>query len=94
MTPITGATLIPLGPTGTANAGTSSGFASMLAGVLGQAEGLEQQAEMQVTQLADGTGDIAKAMLTLQEASLAVGVLAQVRDRVVSAYQSLMAEAV
>jgi flagellar hook-basal body complex protein FliE len=98
MMPISGPTLAPVTtaelqaarPSGPAE----SGFAGMLGGVVGQAEGLETQAESQVTQLANGTGDIAKTMLTLQEATLAVGLLAQVRDRVVSAYQSLMSEAV
>jgi len=97
MTPISGATLVPVAPTGNATSTSGpapSGFVGTLSGVLGQAEGLEQQAEAQAAQLADGTGDIAKTMLSIQEATLAVGLLAQVRDRVVSAYQALMSESV
>jgi len=95
MTPISGATLVPVAPTGSATStsgagGASgaapSGFVGTLSGVLGQAA--------QAAQLADGTGDIAKTMLSIQEATLAVGLLAQVRDRVVSAYQALMSESV
>jgi flagellar hook-basal body complex protein FliE len=98
MMPISGPTLAPMTPADMQSARPSTsaepGFAGMLGGVVSQAEGLETQAESQVSQLATGGGDIAKTMLTLQEASLSVGLLAQVRDRVVSAYQSLMSEAV
>jgi len=98
MMPISGPTLAPVTTADLTAARPSGpaepGFAGMLGGVIGQAEGLETQAESQVSQLATGGGDIAKTMLTLQEATLAVGFLAQVRDRVVSAYQSLMSEVV
>jgi flagellar hook-basal body complex protein FliE len=98
MMPISGPALAPMTPADMQAArpstSTEPGFAGMLGGVVSQAEGMESQAESQVTELANGTGDIAKTMLTLQEATLSVGLLAQVRDRVVSAYQSLMSEAV
>jgi len=99
MTPIAGsplpaATLVsPSAPDGAAQT-PQAGFGGLLSGLIGQAEGLEHQAEGQVGQLAAGTGDIAQTMLSLQEATLSIGFLAQVRDRVVSAYQALMSEVV
>jgi flagellar hook-basal body complex protein FliE len=66
------------------------GFAQVLGNFVSQAATMEQGADAQVARLAGGDGDVAKAMIALQEAGLAVGLLAQIRDRIVSAYQSLM----
>lgn len=65
-------------------------FAEAFASLVDRAVSLERAAESQVSSLARGSGDVAQALVALQEASLGVEVMAAVRDRVVSAYQALI----
>lgn len=66
------------------------GFVQALGDVVSQAWAAEQGAGAEVARLVGGDGDVARTMIALQEAGLAVGLLAQVRDRIVQAYQALM----
>jgi flagellar hook-basal body complex protein FliE len=74
--------------------GAGGGFVKALGSLVTQAATAERAAEGNVTQLAQGQGDIAGTMLALQQADLAVGLLVQVRDRIVQAYQSMMSMSV
>lgn len=75
-----------------ANASSSSGgFANTLGNVLGQADTLTNQADaMAATYAAGGPVSVEQLMVAEQQASLAVDMVVQVRDRVVNAYQTIM----
>lgn len=91
--------LVPLLPPDAATSGSpveriGRDVAAAFGGLLEQVDTLQQRAAQEVGALVRGDGDIARAMLALQEAGLAVDLLVQVRDRVVSAYQQIMGMAV
>lgn len=91
--------LVPLPPAAAATSGSpvaqvGRDVAAAFGGLLERTAALEQQATQEVRALARGDGDIARAMLALEEAGLAIDLLVQVRDRVVSAYQQIMSMAV
>ncbi|MHB8733292.1 MAG: flagellar hook-basal body complex protein FliE [bacterium] len=79
----------PPGPTAP-GAASGGGFVHAFGSIVTQAATLERTAEGKVAQLAQGEGDIAGTMLALNQADLAVGLLVQVRDRIVKAYQDMM----
>jgi flagellar hook-basal body complex protein FliE len=83
--PATGATAPATGAQG-----SGSGFGAMLAGELGKLDTLQQQASVASQQLATGQAtDVAGVTMTVEEASLALQLAAQVRDKAVQAYQQL-----
>lgn len=87
--------VVPIGPVGAAAEASSpqqvgQAVAGLFEALVQRAAALERAAESEVARLARGEGDVGQAMLTLQEAALGIGILAQVRDRVLAAYQQLM----
>jgi flagellar hook-basal body complex protein FliE len=85
----------PVGPVGAAPGPSSpqqvgQAVAGLFERLVEQAAQLERAAESEAARLARGEGDVARAMLALQEAALGIGILAQARDRVLAAYQQLM----
>jgi flagellar hook-basal body complex protein FliE len=92
--PAIGATQAPAAAPAAGAGGAGGGFVNALGSLVNQAASAERTAEGNVTQLAQGQGDIAGTMLALQQADLAVGLLVQVRDRIVQAYQSMMSMSV
>jgi flagellar hook-basal body complex protein FliE len=84
--------IVPAGLAAGASSVQSAGeaFAEAFASLIDRAASLERAAESQASSLARGGGDVAQALLALQEASLGIEAMAAVRDRVVSAYQALI----
>lgn len=71
--------------------GGGPSFGSMLQNALSEANGLSAKADnMAVSYAAGGPVSVDQLMVAEQQASLAVSLVVQVRDRVVSAYQSIM----
>ncbi len=67
------------------------GFAALFRQALGGLGGLENQAGAAAQQLASGqTSDIATAVIAAEKANLGLELAVQVRDKAVSAYQSIM----
>lgn len=70
---------------------TGPSFGSMLQNALTQANGLSTKADsMAASYAAGGPVSVDQLMVAEQQASLAVSLVVQVRDRVVSAYQNIM----
>lgn len=83
------------GSTGTSHTGAASsasgGFAQALANAVDQTNNALQSADqMASTYAAGGPVSIDQLMVAEQQASLSLDLVVQVRDRVVSAYQSIM----
>ncbi|MDQ0190562.1 flagellar hook-basal body complex protein FliE [Alicyclobacillus cycloheptanicus] len=79
--------------TGTQGAGSSpaGGFASALGSAIDQVDALSNQADqMAASYAAGGPVTVDQLMVAEQQASLAVDLVVQVRDRAVSAYQTIM----
>ncbi len=79
------------GSQSTLAAGTGPSFGNMLKNALTEANGLSAKADsMAASYAAGGPVSVDQLMIAEQQASLAVSLVVQVRDRVVSAYQSIM----
>jgi flagellar hook-basal body complex protein FliE len=75
-------------PTGSV---TGPSFGQFLSGAVDQANSLSNQADVLASQYAAGAPvSVDQLMISEQQASMALGLVVQVRDRVVSAYQSVM----
>ena len=86
MTPATGASA-----TSTSASGGSSSFGQVLSDALEQVDQLQQSADTASTQLASGQStDLHSALMTVEEASLAMQLTVQVRNKVADAYQEIM----
>lgn len=71
--------------------GTDTNFASMLSGALDQVNQMSKTADQTATAYAAGQPvSVDQLMVQEQQANLAVDLVVQVRDRVVSAYQTVM----
>ena len=71
--------------------GAGQGFGNVLANALDEANQLSNQADtLASTYAAGGPVSVDQLMITEQKASLAVDLVVQVRNRAVSAYQSIM----
>jgi flagellar hook-basal body complex protein FliE len=77
--------------TGTAPNTADQGFAKYLSNALDEANALSNQADqLAATFAAGGPVTVDQLMVAEQKASLAVDLVVQVRNRVVSTYQSIM----
>ncbi|MCL6442035.1 MAG: flagellar hook-basal body complex protein FliE [Alicyclobacillus sp.] len=92
MSSIAGNAAAALGNQGTnAQASGGTSFAQMLGNAVNQAGDLVDQADEAATTFAAGGPISIDQLMTMeQKASLAVDLVVQIRDRVVSAYQSIM----
>ena len=75
------------------DAATSTGpsFGQMLQSALGQVSGLQDHAAQMTTAFAQGrTGDIHSVMIASQQATMALQLTTQIRNKAVEAYQSIM----
>jgi flagellar hook-basal body complex protein FliE len=93
VTPITGVSIPLQTSASTASAAntTGQGFAKYLSNALDEANTLSNQADqLAATFVAGGPVTVDQLMVAEQKASLAVDLVVQVRNRVVSAYQSIM----
>ena len=73
--------------------GTSSGqsFGSMLQSALGQVSALQNHAGQMETAFAQGkTGDIHSVMIASEQATMALQLTTQIRNKAVDAYQEVM----
>lgn len=84
--------LSPTSVSGTTNTASSSGdFAKTLANAVDQTNNALQSADnMASTYAAGGPVSLDQLMIAEQQASLSLDLVVQVRDRAVSAYQSIM----
>jgi flagellar hook-basal body complex protein FliE len=74
---------------GAAPAGQS--FGQMLQSALGQVSGLQDNAAQMATSFAQGkTGDIHSVMIASQQATMALQLTTQIRNKAVEAYQAIM----
>lgn len=76
---------------GSSPAGVHPGFAGRLAQAVEQVDGTQRFADAALARLAAGGDvDLHGSMIALSEAEIALKAMVSVRDRVVSAYESLM----
>jgi flagellar hook-basal body complex protein FliE len=78
---------------GASDASASSGpsFGQMLQSALGQVSGLQDHAAQMATSFAQGkTGDIHSVMIASQQATMALQLTTQIRNKAVEAYQAIM----
>ena len=74
---------------GAASAGPS--FGQMLQSALGQVSGLQDHAGQMATAFAQGkTGDIHSVMIASEQATMALQLTTQIRNKAVDAYQEVM----
>ena len=74
-------------------AGASAGpsFGQMLQSALGQVSGLQDHAAQMTTAFAQGkTGDIHSVMIASEQATMALQLTTQIRNKAVDAYQEVM----
>lgn len=82
--------LQPTTPVGTAQSADNS-FGAFLSQAVDQANNLSNQADVTASSYAaGGPVSVDQVMISEQKASLALDLVVQVRNRVVSAYQSIM----
>ena len=92
--------ITPIGPLGAGNltppaapsSGTSGGkgFGQMLSGAIDKLDGLQQQATDASQQLATGqASDVSTVAMQVEQASLALQLATEVRNKAVDAYQDL-----
>jgi len=73
------------------NATARAGFGQMLASAIGQVNGLEVAADAQRNAFVRGESqDLVKVMVAVQKSEVAFQAVAQVRNRLVTAYQDIM----
>jgi flagellar hook-basal body complex protein FliE len=81
-------------PTTRPNASPASGDDTSFAATLGRAlDGVNeknQEANVAVSQMLDGTGEVHDAMIALHEAEEAIEITVAVRNKLVQAYQEIM----
>jgi|YNPBryantNP2012_1023418.scaffolds.fasta_scaffold40694_2 flagellar hook-basal body complex protein FliE len=96
--PLTAVRAFPLQPlrertvTGTAKANQGeSGFGGLVARAVEQLDALQKQADLAAVQVARGENtELHEALLTMEEAGLALQLAIQVRNKLVEAYQEIM----
>jgi flagellar hook-basal body complex protein FliE len=71
--------------------GNGQNFGDMLKGALDQVNNLQKSADASAVQVATGQGgDLHTAMVSMEEASLALQLTLQVRNKLTDAYQEVM----
>jgi flagellar hook-basal body complex protein FliE len=74
-----------------AGSGDTPSFGDLLAGALDKVNALQQNADQMAVQMVAGqASDIHQVLAAAQEASLALQLTVQVRDKIVEAYQEMM----
>jgi flagellar hook-basal body complex protein FliE len=74
-----------------AAASTGPSFGQMLQSALGQVSGLQDHAAQMATSFAQGkTGDIHSVMIASEQATMALQLTTQIRNKAVDAYQEVM----
>lgn len=72
-------------------AASGPSFGQMLQGALGQVSGLQDHAGQMATAFAQGkTGDIHSVMIASEQATMALQLTTQIRNKAVDAYQEVM----
>ena len=72
-------------------AATGPSFGQMLQSALGQVSGLQDHAAQMTTAFAQGkTGDIHSVMIASEQATMALQLTTQIRNKAVEAYQAIM----
>ena len=72
-------------------AASGPSFGQMLQSALGQVSGLQDHAAQMTTAFAQGkTGDIHSVMIASQQATMALQLTTQIRNKAVEAYQAIM----
>jgi len=92
-TPILGSIQTPpiLPATGEGQRGTTgAGFGASLTRLLESVERTNSDANVAVSGMLDGSGDVHDAMIALQRADLTLQLTVQVRNKLVQAYQDIM----
>ena len=85
--------LFAAGKTSTEGASAAAGpsFGQMLQGALGQVSNLQDHAGQMATSFAQGkTGDIHSVMIASEQATLALQLTTQIRNKAIDAYQEVM----
>ncbi|MBX5465004.1 MAG: flagellar hook-basal body complex protein FliE [Clostridia bacterium] len=81
----------PSGPGGRAAGGTASSFAQQLAQALDGVNQLQLEAQQAAASLLQGgVGDVAQVVIASEKASLALQLVATVRNEALAAYQDVM----
>ena len=82
-----GTPVSPAGPTGA----QKGDFNTHLKNAMGEVNGLQQQAEQAIQQLAgEGKGDLQETMIAIEKADVSFRLMMQIRNKVLEAYQEIM----
>lgn len=78
------------GASGAAATGSAPSFAQELQGAVHQMQQLQSNAATQVSQLTQGSGeDVHAALIAVEKSDLAFGLMLQLRNKAVAAYQDI-----
>ena len=87
----TAAPKLPSGLDGVAGAPSSEGFSSMLDGLVSSVSGKDAQARAITNNVILGNSDnLHSSVIAMQESSVALSLMVQVRNKLVESYQELM----
>ena len=88
---ISGQTAVTSIKKGASDGDTGKGFGRILEGAMGEVNHLQNAADQAVEELATGRSeDVHNTMIALQKADVSFQLLMQIRNKVVSAYETVM----
>lgn len=90
--PLTPSTTTVASPTSVNAAGkpAASGFGESLGKLIDTVDSSASEANLAVSHMLDGTGDVHEAMIALQRAETTLQLTVQMRNKIVQAYQDIM----
>jgi flagellar hook-basal body complex protein FliE len=89
--PTTSAPKLPTGAEGLSGGPAPAGFGSMLDGVVSMVSGKDAQAQALTNNVILGNTDsLHQSVIAMQESSVALSLMVQVRNKLVESYQELM----
>jgi flagellar hook-basal body complex protein FliE len=77
-------------PAGTTAAAPATGFGDTLRSLLNTVEDTAGEANVAISHMLDGTGDVHEAMIAMQKADTMLQLTVQIRNKLVQAYQDVM----
>lgn len=91
VTPLSDATKAAGGADKTGGTGGTSGFGDILRSKLGELNNMQNASDVAATDMATGkTDDVAGAMLTMEQANIAMELTTTIRNKVIDAYQEVL----
>ena len=89
-TPALTSAIPSIAPSTTSSAPAATGFGDTLKTLLNTVEAKAGEANVAISNMLDGTGDVHEAMIAMQKADTMLQLTVQVRNKLVQAYQDVM----